>query len=168
MAFETSPGRGVRMTHNNDPKELTLQGDTELGQSLSSIRLRAGLTQTDIARKAGVSRQHISNIETGLTSPTVRVLQDYLRACGTDLAEFFYGPLPIDQTPRQREYHSKLQALLEDDTTFAVVTKVLDSFMASLQSSMTAVVQPIRVQARQARARYKEVRERYKDGRPKK
>src|SRR5438445_1518456 len=136
------------MTHNNEPQGPWPQGDSELGQSLSSIRLRAGLTQTDIARKAGVSRQHISNIETGLTSPTVRVLQDYLRACGTDLAEFFYGPLPIDQTPRQREYHSKLQALLENDTTSPVVTKVLNSFITSMQSSLTARVQPARVQPR--------------------
>src|SRR5438128_12699316 len=143
------------MTHNNEPKGPWLQGDTEVGQRLSSIRLRAGLTQTDIAEKLAVSRQHISNIETGMTSPTVRVLQDYLQACGTDLAEFFYGPLPINQTPRQREYHSKLQALLENDTTSPVVTTVVDSFMTSMQSSLTAVVQPIRVQARRARARHR-------------
>jgi transcriptional regulator with XRE-family HTH domain len=144
------------MTHNNDAKGPLPQGDTELGRRLSSIRLRAGLTQTDIAGKVAVSRQHISNIETGVTSPTVRVLQDYLRACGTDLPEFFYGPLPINQTRRQREYHSKLQALLENDTTSPVVTKVLDSFLTSLQSSLTALVQPIRVQASRARARKKE------------
>ena len=141
------------MTHNyNDPKEPLIQGSSQLGQKLSSIRLRVGLTQTDIAVKLAVSRQHISNIETGMTSPTVRVLQDYLQACGTDLAEFFYGPLPINQTPRQREYHSKLQALLEDDTTSRVVTKVLDSFITSLQSSLTDLVQPARVQARRRRA----------------
>jgi transcriptional regulator with XRE-family HTH domain len=142
------------MTQNNDPKEPQPQGDAELGRRLSSIRLRAGLTQTDIAGKVAVSRQHISNIETGITSPTVRVLQDYLRACGTDLPEFFYGPLPINQTARQREYHGKLQALLENATTSPVVTKVLDSFMTSLQSSLTALVQPIRVQAR-TRGRHK-------------
>jgi len=141
------------MTHNQDPKEASLQGNnSQLGERLSSIRLRVGLTQTDIAGKLAVSRQHISNIETGMTSPTVRVLQDYLRVCGTDLAEFFYGPLPINQTPRQREYHSKLQALLENDTTSRVVTKVLDSFITSLQSSLTDVVQPARVQARRRRA----------------
>ena len=141
------------MTHNyNDPKEPLIQGSSQLGQKLSSIRLRVGLTQTDIAVKLAVSRQHISNIETGMTSPTVRVLQEYLQACGTDLAEFFYGPLPINQTPRQREYHSKLQALLENDTTSPVVTKVLDSFMTSMQSSLTALVQPARVQARRRRA----------------
>ena len=145
------------MSHNNDPKEHPSERDTELGRRLASIRLRVGLTQTDIARKVAVSRQHISNIETGITSPTVLVLQDYLQVCGTDLTEFFYGPLPVNQTPRQREYHGKLQALLEDDTTAPVVTKVLDSFMTSLQSSLTALVQPIRVQARQARIRHKKV-----------
>src|SRR6184192_4127166 len=140
------------MTHNNEPKGPSSQGDAELGRRLSSIRLRAGFTQNDIAGKVAVSRQHISNIEIGMTSPTIRVLQDYLRVCGTDLAEFFYGPLPINQTPRQREYHSKLQALLEDDTTSRVVTKVLDSFITSLQSALTDVVQPARVQARRRRA----------------
>jgi len=143
------------MSHNNEQKGYMSQGDTDLGQRLSSIRLRAGLTQTDIAGKVAVSRQHISNIEIGMTSPTIRVLQEYLRACGTDLAEFFYGPLPINQTPRQRDYHSKLQALLLNDSTSPVVTKVLDSFITSMQSSLTAVVQPIRVQARRARARPK-------------
>jgi transcriptional regulator with XRE-family HTH domain len=127
------------------------QGDPELGQQLSSARLLAGLTQTDVAEKVGVSRQHISNIETGITSPTVRVLHDYLHACGTDLATFFYGPLPTNQTPRQREYHRKLQALLENTTISPVITKILDSFMTSMQSSLTALVQPVRVQARRTR-----------------
>ena len=141
------------MTHNNDDtKGFSIQGSSELGEKLSSIRLRMGLTQTDIAGKLAVSRQHISNIETGMTSPTVRVLQDYLRACGTDLAEFFYGPLPVNQTARHREYHSKLQALLDDDSTSRVVTKVLDSFITSLQSTLTDLVQPARVQARRRRA----------------
>jgi transcriptional regulator with XRE-family HTH domain len=135
--------------HRATPSE---QGDPELGRQLSTARLQAGLTQTGVAEKVGVSRQHISNIETGITSPTVRVLRDYLQACGSDLANFFYGPLPTDQTPRQREYHRKLQVLLENSTVAPVITKVLDSFITSMQSSMTAVVQPIRVQARRTRA----------------
>ena len=127
------------------------QGDPEMGRQLSAARLHAGLTQADIAEEVRVSRQHISNIETGITSPTVRVLRDYLHACGTELPVFFYGPLPTDQTPRQREYHRKLQALLDNSTISPVITKVLDSFMTSMQSSLTALVQPIRVQARRTR-----------------
>jgi putative transcriptional regulator len=140
------------------PSEL---GDPELGTRLSALRLQAGLTQTEVAERIGVSRQHVSNMETAITSPTVRVLHDYLRVCGTDLAEFFYGPLPADQTPRQREYHRKLQALLENSTISPVITKVLDSFMTSMQSSLTAIVQPVRVQARLSRVHnFKKDRER--------
>src|SRR5437870_13821879 len=109
------------MIEKTDLRGPSRQSAFELGQKLSSIRLRAGLTQTDIAEKVAVSRQHISNIETGMTSPTVRVLGDYLQVCGMNLAEFFYGPLPINQTRLQREYHSKLQALLQNDTTSPVV-----------------------------------------------
>ena len=123
-----------------------MQSD-EHGRRLSSFRLRAGLTQSDVAQRIAVSRQHISNIETGTTSPTLRVLQHYLEVCGTNLAEFFYGPLPFNQTPQQREYHRKLQALLEDDTTASVVSKILDSFMISTQAAPTGAIEPIRVQA---------------------
>jgi transcriptional regulator with XRE-family HTH domain len=139
------------MSDENNRTTPSEQGDPELGRQLASARLLAGLTQNDIAEKVGVSRQHISNIETGITSPTVRVLRDYLHTCGTDLAKFFYGPLPTDQTPRQREYHRKLQVLLENTTISPVITKILDSFMTSMQSSLTALVQPIRVQARRNR-----------------
>jgi len=140
------------MTKKDNTNAPSVGDDAERGQRLSSARLRAGLTQADIAKKIGVSRQHISNIEIGITTPTVQVLRDYLQACGTDLAEFFYGPLPVDQTPRQREYHRKLQALLENTAISPVITKILDSFMTSTQSSLTNVVQPIRVQAQRARA----------------
>src|SRR5438105_1662997 len=108
------------------------QDSTELVQRLSWVRLRAGLTQTDVAESVRVSRQHISNIEIGITSPTVRVLRDYLHACGTGLAEFFYGPLPRNQTPRQREYHRKLQSLLEDSGQSPVIVEILDLLMMSM------------------------------------
>jgi putative transcriptional regulator len=146
-----SLGWGVLMSKEINRTTLTDKGDPELGRQLSSARLQAGLTQTDVAEKIGVSRQHISNIETGITSPTVHVLHDYLHSCGTDLPKFFYGPLPANQTPREREYHRKLQALLENTTLSPVITKILDSFMTSMQSSLTAAVQPVHVQARRTR-----------------
>src|SRR6266478_8410929 len=147
-----SPRWGVLMSDENIRNMPSEQGDPDVGRQLSSARLLAGLTQNDIAEKVGVSRQHISNIETGITSPTVRVLRDYLHACGTDLAKFFYGPLPTDQTPRQREYHRKLQALLENSGQSPVVIETLDLLTMSMQHLQTAAVQPIRVQARRAGA----------------
>src|SRR5260370_5011899 len=86
-----------------------------------------------------------------MTRPTVRVLRDYLRACGTDFAEFFYGPLPVNQTLQQREYHRKLQVLLEDTATRPVITRVLDSLITSLETSEKDLIQPVRVQSREIR-----------------
>src|SRR5262249_51784289 len=126
--------------------------DTIIGEQLASLRLRAGLTQSDVARELQMSRQHISNIETGFTSPTVSVLHSYLKACGTDLPSFFYGPLPSRQTPRQREYHRKLQEVLESPSLGITIMKVLDSFYSSLESTAIAAVQPPRVQGRRAKS----------------
>jgi transcriptional regulator with XRE-family HTH domain len=136
------------MTEPTNGSTASEQGDPEMGERLSLVRLHAGFTQADVAEKVGVSRQHISNIETGFTSPTVQVLRDYLHACGTGLAEFFYGPLPTDQTPAQREHHRNLQALLDNPAIAPTIAKVLDSFITSTRFSQTALVQPIRVQAR--------------------
>jgi transcriptional regulator with XRE-family HTH domain len=121
---------------------------TDVGQQLASIRLRAGMTQSQIANELDISRQHVSNIETGFTSPTLDVLEKYLKACGADLDSFFCGPLPKYQTPHQREYHRKLQDILESRSLSAAITKVLDAFHSSVQTAASAAVQPPRVQAR--------------------
>jgi transcriptional regulator with XRE-family HTH domain len=110
------------------------------------------LTQSEIAKELHMSRQHISNIETGSTSPTLSVLQSYLKACGSDLPSFFYGPLPSRQTARQRVYHRKLQDVLESPSLGTTIMKVLDSFYSSMESAATAVVQPTRVQGSRAKS----------------
>jgi transcriptional regulator with XRE-family HTH domain len=127
--------------------------EVEIGARLARIRLRAGFTQTEVAKQLKISRQHVSNIETGFTSPTLIVLHGFLRACGTDLASFFYGPIPADQTARQREYHRKLQDILDSPALATTIMKVLDSFHSSLESAASSAVQPRRVQARRPKVR---------------
>jgi putative transcriptional regulator len=125
------------MTDVGSIATLSAQDDAEIGHRLSTVRLQAGLTQADVAKRIGVSRQHISNIEMGTTSPTLRVLGDCLRTYGTGLAEFFYGALPTNQTPTQREHHRKLQTLLDNTALAPVIEMVLDSFLTSMQFSQT-------------------------------
>ena len=48
-------------------------------------RRRAGLTQRELARRAGVPQPSISKIERGVISPTVDTLERLLRACGMEL-----------------------------------------------------------------------------------
>lgn len=51
---------------------------------LQDARRSAGLTQRELARRAGMPQPAISRIERGLASPRVDTLDRLLRACGRD------------------------------------------------------------------------------------
>jgi transcriptional regulator with XRE-family HTH domain len=52
---------------------------------LRMARRRAGLSQRELARRAGVPQATISRIENGVVSPTVDTLEPLIRACGMEL-----------------------------------------------------------------------------------
>ena len=48
-------------------------------------RLRAGLTQADLAERTGRDRSVIARWEQGVVAPSVETLTELVRACGFDL-----------------------------------------------------------------------------------
>jgi transcriptional regulator with XRE-family HTH domain len=52
---------------------------------LNMARRRAGLTQRELARRAGIPQPSISRIERDQVSPTVDTLERLLRACDQEL-----------------------------------------------------------------------------------
>ena len=54
-----------------------------LAAELRKARLNAGLTQEEVAARAKVSREYVSQLERGMKSPTVDVLLRLCRAIGT-------------------------------------------------------------------------------------
>jgi transcriptional regulator with XRE-family HTH domain len=52
---------------------------------LRAARRAAGLTQRELARRAGVPQPAISRIERGIVSPTLTTLGRLLRQCGVEL-----------------------------------------------------------------------------------
>ena len=52
---------------------------------IREARLRAGLTQTELARRAGRDRSVVARWEQGVVSPSVETLVELVRACGFDL-----------------------------------------------------------------------------------
>ena len=53
-----------------------------LGEELRKSRIAAGLTQEELAFKAGISRNYVSLLELGEKSPTVHILLRICKAIG--------------------------------------------------------------------------------------
>ena len=65
------------------------------GQFLREARLRAGLTQQQVAERASVSQPTVARIERGDVQPTFERLLQLIRVCGFDL-EIHVVPLDED------------------------------------------------------------------------
>jgi len=67
----------------------------EPGTILRVARQRAGLSQRELARRAGTAQSVVARIETGHTSPSFQTLQRLLAAAGMSLrAELEAPPAP--------------------------------------------------------------------------
>lgn len=58
-----------------------------LGDALRQRRLAAGMSQEQLAEKAGIDRTYVSILERGLQSPTVDTLIRVCRAMGARASE---------------------------------------------------------------------------------
>jgi transcriptional regulator with XRE-family HTH domain len=90
-----NPATGMRdAAVRSDPTTDTVIGmvdgypqtpSIDAGLVLRQARAEAGLSQAELARRAGTSQAAISNIERGLRQPTVDLVDRLLRACGRQL-----------------------------------------------------------------------------------
>ena len=76
--------------------------DFDLGERLRAVRQMQGLSQRELAKRAGVSNAIISLIEQNRTSPSVGSLKKVLGGIPMSLADFFAGEL----TPRRQVFFS--------------------------------------------------------------
>jgi len=71
----------------------------DIGQRLKEIRTQRGLSQRELASRAGLTNGTISLIETDKTSPSVASLKSLLDAIPISMAEFF-GSIEDADTPK--------------------------------------------------------------------
>ncbi len=57
----------------------------ELGRRLRELRVEQGLSQTELARRAGMTQPAVARFEAGGTVPTLPVLERLARALGAEL-----------------------------------------------------------------------------------
>ena len=65
-------------------------GDARLGSRLKEARTAAGLTQAELAERAGVSRKTINTVENGVFGPSTLLALALARALGTTVEGLFF------------------------------------------------------------------------------
>jgi len=63
--------------------------DTDIGQRLHAIRLQNGLSQRELARRAGLTHGTVSFIERNKISPSIGTMRQILDCLGLTLSDFF-------------------------------------------------------------------------------
>jgi len=66
--------------------------------SLRFYRLRAGLTQQELARRAGISQPALARIESGRVTPRIDTAARLLRECGMSLEPVPRAGVGVDRT----------------------------------------------------------------------
>lgn len=74
----------------------------DIGKNIRALRVRRGLSQDQLAESLHVTRQTISNYETGRSRPNVEMLTALAEALGADVKEVLYGPAETDRTVQLR------------------------------------------------------------------
>ncbi len=63
--------------------------DERVGREIRHLRKARGATLTDLSKKAGLSQGYLSQIERGISSPSVKALHSISRALGVTISWFF-------------------------------------------------------------------------------
>ncbi len=64
--------------------------EARLGSNLKAIRTAAGLTQAELAERAGVSRKTINTVENGVFTPSTLLALQLARSLGTTVEDLFH------------------------------------------------------------------------------
>ena len=92
----------------------------DIGKNIRTLRERRGMTQEELAQALFVTRQTVSNYETGKSRPDIDMLVSIAQVLETDVNQVLYG-LPPEQD-RQREVRYLAVGCLIVAAIFLVLT----------------------------------------------
>lgn len=75
-----------------------LQPEMDIMRAIMDARIRAGMTQTELSQKSGISQADISRLENGTRNPSIAILKRLAEAMDTTLKIEFI-PNTIVQGP---------------------------------------------------------------------
>jgi ribosome-binding protein aMBF1 (putative translation factor) len=100
-AAPAARGRPRKADREAAPRTDSLAADTDeapdplqilFGENLRTARLIAGLSQTELAARSGLSQQYLSKVETGHKNVTLRTIAVLAKAVGRDVSVLLRHP----------------------------------------------------------------------------
>lgn len=83
------------MSENVDT-EYVVRGPQSFGMALREFRLRGGVTQAELARRSGLHRSYLSELERGSTTDAIRYLVLACRALDLEIVVRPRGGTKVD------------------------------------------------------------------------
>ncbi|MCA9580541.1 MAG: helix-turn-helix transcriptional regulator [Myxococcales bacterium] len=95
--LELASGRSVQLRagqlaqsqNGHDGSAIPALDGTQLGARLRELRLLAGLTQAELARRTGIHRPNIARVEAGRHTPSLETLSRLATAIGVSTTTVF-------------------------------------------------------------------------------
>ncbi|MCL2752104.1 MAG: cupin domain-containing protein [Firmicutes bacterium] len=107
-----------------------------IGLKIKELRLKAELTQEELADRCELSKGFISQVENDLTSPSISTLEDILCALGTDMTEFFAGNKNEEQVVFTKEDY------FEKETENSLVTWLITNSQKNEMEPILITITP--------------------------
>ena len=117
-----------------------MQRKSEIGSRIKKFRLAKGLTLKDIELKAKVSATHVSEIERGMTSPTVGALSKIAEAMDTDVAYFVEKKNLTKISIVNRNKRKKMQFLDWGATYYSLTKDLPNPVISFLEVELEPVI----------------------------
>ena len=73
------------MTTSRPSRTWSIRSAEDVGRTIADLRAQRGLTQEQLARQSGVSRNYLARIETGVTVAMLDRVLRILRRLGADV-----------------------------------------------------------------------------------
>lgn len=90
-----------------DKRMIKMTIEEQIGAKVRDLRNRNGLTQEELADRTELTKGFISQLERGLTAPSVSTLLDIVECLGTNLSDFFHEEDDLQVVYRKEDYFEK-------------------------------------------------------------
>lgn len=115
----------------------THESDVRAGRVLSLLRQKAGVTQTELAKSAGISRSMIAQLEIGERKPSRKVLKAICAAMNVSEDDerqllLAYQYSPIGETPEQIEAFLRADRNLRPEQVQSIAALVREAYERAL------------------------------------